>query len=74
MNLKKLVVDRITNGIAVCENEDLSRTEIGLELLPQGVKEGSVLFVDDNGTYTLDTDTEKLRREEMLKKQRSVFG
>lgn len=68
----KLTVDRITEGIAVCECEDESFIRIRLDLLPDGTKEGSVLL-EENGSYTLDTETEANRRAKLFAMQNALF-
>lgn len=68
----KLTVDRIVEGIAVLEREDMSHTEIELSLLPEGTKEGSVLLFDGTA-YTLDTDEEDERRRRILEKKKMLF-
>ena len=70
--MMKLTVDRITEGIAVLEKEDMSHIEVSLNLLPGGVKEGSVLCFDGE-TYRLDTEAENAAREIIINKQRSIF-
>lgn len=68
----KLTVDRIEEGIAVLEREDLQHERVLLESLPEGTKEGSVLFFE-GGVYRLDYDDEKAARERIINKQRAVF-
>ena len=68
----KLTVDRIEEGFAVLEKDDLTHENIPLSLLPDGIKEGSVLSFDGE-TYTLDPDAEAEARERIIRKQRSVF-
>lgn len=70
----QFIVDRIEEGIAVCEKEDLSHVQIPLSSLPQGTQEGSVIIQDENGNYILDRQTEAERRESMLKLQQMLFG
>lgn len=70
--MMKLTVDRIVEGTAILEKDDLSRTEVLVELLPVGTKEGSVLAFDGN-TYTLDADAEAQARARIISKQRSIF-
>ena len=69
----KLSVDRIVEGIAVLEKEDLSRIEIPLSALPSDLKEGTVLLYDGE-KYTVDADEEALRRQRILEKQRMLFA
>lgn len=68
----KLTVDRIEDGIAVLEKEDLSYENVLVEILPEGTKEGSVL-VFDGTAYLLDVDAEKEAKERIIRKQRAVF-
>lgn len=68
----KLTVDRIEEGFAVLERDDLTHENVPLSLLPDGIKEGSVLSFD-GGTYALDTDAEAEARERIIRKQRSIF-
>lgn len=68
----KLTVDRIVEGVAVLEKEDMTRTEIEASLLPEGVREGSVLSFD-GVNYTLDLSEEEARRKRILEKQRMLF-
>lgn len=68
----KLTVDRIEEGFAILEKEDMTHETVALSLLPQETKEGSVLLFDGT-TYSLDLDAENEARERIIKKQRSVF-
>lgn len=67
-----LTVDRIEEGFAILEKEDMSYENVPLSLLPSGTKEGSVLTFDGT-TYTLDLDAEAEARARIIAKQRSVF-
>lgn len=68
----KLTVDRITEGIAVLEKEDMSHIQISLDKLPLGVKEGNIL-VFDGAAYHIDAEAEASARERIICKQRSIF-
>lgn len=68
----KFTVDRIVEGIAVLEREDMSHIEVAVEKLPTGVKEGNVL-VFDGVAYHIDIDAETVARERIINKQRSIF-
>lgn len=58
-----LIVDRIENGIAVCETEEQGMISLPLERCSGPVKEGDVL-VESDGVYRADPEqTEKLREE-----------
>lgn len=68
----KLTVDRITEGIAVLEKEDMSHIEVPVADLPQNVKEGNVLDFD-GCVYSIDSRTEDAVRQRIISKQRSIF-
>ncbi len=68
----KLTVDRIEEGFAVLEKEDMSHENVPLSLLPEGTKEGSVLTFDGS-IYTFDFDIEAEARARIIAKQRSIF-
>ena len=68
----KLIVDRIEEGIAVLEKEDLTHIHINLSELPEGTKEGSVLYFDGT-TYVLDFEEEERRRKRILEIQNMIF-
>lgn len=68
----KVTVDRIEEGFAVLEKDDLTHENIPLSLLPDGIKEGSVLSFDGDA-YALDPDAEAEARERIIRKQRNVF-
>ena len=66
------IIDRITEGIAVCETADGSYVRVRETFLPAGAKEGSVLLLTDAG-FALDRDTEDALREETLRLQDELF-
>lgn len=70
--MTKFIVDRIENGFAVLERENLSHENVPLADLPSGTKEGSVLLFD-NGAYFLDSYSETEIRKRIIEKQRSIF-
>ncbi len=70
--MKKLIVDRIEDGFAVCENENGEMTELDFFYLPYGAKEGSIL-VENNGLYELCPEEEIERREKLFVLQESLF-
>lgn len=61
-----IVVDRIENNIAVCENRENGKMkEISLEDLPKEIKEGTILKWQ-NGKYEIDDSNEieeRIRRK-----------
>ena len=48
-----LIIDRIEEGKAVCEDED--GRQVVLETFPDGAAEGDVLVYSDDGQLTVDT-------------------
>ncbi len=61
----KYVVDRIEEGIVVLENlETREITNIKISELDFKVREGNILSYENN-KYTLDLNTEKLRKEKL---------
>lgn len=60
--MNELIVDRISQGIAVCELGDGSFISIPLEKLPPEVEEGDCLTEMD-GVYSIDTEETHRRRE-----------
>lgn len=63
-----LIVDRVEEGIAVLEKENLTHIYVNISELPDGTKEGTVLMFDGT-TYTIDTEEEERRRKRMLELQ-----
>ena len=68
----KLIIDRITDGIAVCETEEQTFVKLPIELLPNGSKEGSVLLFQE-GCFILQPEEEAERRRQMFELQSSLF-
>ena len=66
--MKKYIVDRIEENIAVCENEDMTFSEVNVSLLPKGVKDGDCI-VEENDV----SETEK-RKAEVDKLLDDIFG
>lgn len=70
----KYVVDRIEEDIVVLENIETNEIrEESIKILPDNVKEGSVLLYDNN-LYILDNDEEKIRRERIQNKLERLKG
>ena len=69
----KYIIDRIENGFAVCETEEMKIVNIPLDILPEEGKEGSVLLFEE-GKYVLLAEEEKERRERILSLQDDIFG
>ena len=72
MTRLKYIVDRIEDGFAVCERDDLTMENIPLKRLPENVHEGSVLG-EKNGEFFLDVNEEEQRRRALFDLQNSLF-
>lgn len=68
------IIDRIEGDIAVCEADDMSHVDIPLSLLPENVKEGSILKIGTDNEYIIDEEAEKERKQRILKKQKRLFS
>ena len=68
----KYIIDRLEEGIAVCENELKKLISIPKDLLPDGLKEGDVLE-DQEGRFLRDEQGTEARRKEMRKKLMDLF-
>lgn len=66
-----LIVDNISDGIAVIEDGDI-HFDIPAGALPEDVKEGDVIFFE-NGSYFKDYDATASRRSEIIKLQNSLW-
>lgn len=66
-----LCVDRIINGIAVCEKEDFTVVEIKVSEIPFEIYEGSIIRTDGKN-YFLDTDEEQKRRKKIIELQNKL--
>ncbi|MBQ7294910.1 MAG: DUF3006 domain-containing protein [Clostridia bacterium] len=69
--MEKLIVDRITDGIAVLEKEDRSHIEVPLSDIVFEIKQGSVLLFDGE-KYTPDTNEEDERRKRIFSLQEKL--
>ncbi len=69
--MEKLIVDRIEEGIAVLEKEDLSHIEVPLAVVGIELHEGNILLFDGE-KYTLCADEEELRRKKIFEMQKKL--
>ena len=60
----KYIIDRLEEGIAVCENELKKLISIPKDLLPDGLKEGDVLE-EQEGRFLRDEQGTEARRKEL---------
>lgn len=66
-------VDRIENGIAVLEDDMLMLLPVPLKLLPEGIREGSIL-VYDGSSYVIRHDEEAEQRKKLFALQKKLLG
>lgn len=71
--MKKLTVDRVEENIAVCTDENETLTQIFVSDLPFEVREGTIIFFNDDGAIEHDTNSEENRRKELFDLQESLF-
>ena len=70
----KLSVDRIEESYAVCQDFLTEKMlDIPIKLLPNGIKEGDVIIKNEDGTYIIDKEETKKRKDFMLKLQERVL-
>lgn len=69
---RRLIIDRIEDGAAICEIDDAEKVSIPSELLPSGAKNGCVL-VESDGRYQLDECETKKRRNAIKTRLERLF-
>ncbi len=67
------VIDRLEEELAICENDDREMISIPRNELPVSVNEGDVILLEEDGSWVLDTDATKKRRERIRKKMMDLF-
>lgn len=68
----KLIIDRLEDGLAICETEFKKIISIPREHLPEGFKEGDVLR-EEEGIFTIDHKETERRRAYMKQKLNDLF-
>lgn len=63
--MKKFIIDRVEEGFAVCECEDLSHISVPINNFPFEIKEGMTVILK-NGVYECDADAEKELKSKIL--------
>ncbi len=66
------IVDRIEGEIVVCEKEDKSFIDLALDLFPEGVKAGDMVY-QVNGQYVVAEKETKERSEKIRKMMDSLW-
>ncbi|MCI9553581.1 MAG: DUF3006 domain-containing protein [Acutalibacter sp.] len=72
--MRQLIIDRFEGKYAICEDAEQKYFAIELSELPQGVGEGAVLKISDEGELSFDQEETARRRERLAEKQRRAFG
>lgn len=67
------IVERIEGEFVVLELFDKSHCTEHKSQFPQNLREGDVVFLDDQG-YHIDQEKTQNRREQMIKLQKKLFG
>ena len=68
----KYIIDRLEEGLAICETELRKRISVPVSHLPKGIKEGDVLR-EEEGRFSLDSEETDKSRREMKKKLMDLF-
>ena len=68
----KYSVDRIEEGIAVCEDENGGGMTVSVESLPFDVKEGDIISEKDGVLELLPDETQE-KKKRMASLQRGIF-
>ncbi len=70
--MKRLIVDRVEGGFAVCQTEEEAIINISLSDLGFEVREGNVI-IENNGAFELSAQEEESRKEELFDLAESLF-
>ena len=57
--MKRVIIDRLEEGTAVCLDANKNALLIEISLLPEGAEEGSTLLIADDGRLSLDRSEER---------------
>ncbi|WP_101697745.1 DUF3006 domain-containing protein [Clostridium minihomine] len=71
--MKTLIIDRFEGVYAICEDKDKKFFAIEASELPQNVREGDVLEINDDGTLSVNAEKTAERRNKILKKQNALW-
>lgn len=72
MRLMKYSVDRIEEGIAVCEDENGEIVKLETAMLPDGIREGDLFLMTEDKTEILHDETAE-KKKRMADLQKSIF-
>ncbi|CUX72343.1 hypothetical protein BN3590_04658 [Clostridium sp. C105KSO15] len=67
----KYTIDRISEKVVICEDENGDMVKVQASALPEGVREGDILTEAD-GTWTLELEETERRRQRIREKLRGL--
>lgn len=70
--MRKVTIDRLEGGFAVCEESDGTMSDIPVSDLPAEAAEGSVLLESD-GAWVIDKNDEREKRDRIRRKMNRLF-
>ncbi len=70
--MKKYIIDRLEEYLAVCQDEEQKQVQIPRNQLPKSLKEGDVLS-ENEGIFSVDLEETQARRERIRKKMMDLF-
>lgn len=70
--MRRVVIDRFEEGIAVCEGETEQAVEIPRERLPEGAAPGMTLLLDGD-TVSIDWEDTQARRRRIAEKMKKLW-
>ncbi len=71
--MRTLIIDRFEGTFAICEDKEQKMFGIELNELPQGVKEGDVLDISDDGVIAINREKTEVRRSKIKKLQDKLW-
>lgn len=71
--LKRVIIDRLEEGTAVCFDQNKNALLIDISLLPKGADEGCTLLIAEDGQIDLDTQDAQARRERIKSLEDQLF-
>ena len=70
---KRLYIDHIEEDYVVCEDDQLKKYYLNVEDFPDGIREGDVIKINENGEKKIDEDKKKERRGIIMGLEEKVF-
>jgi len=67
----KYTIDRISEMVIICEDENGAMVKVKASALPEGVREGDILTETD-GMWTLELEETERRRQRIREKMRGL--